>query len=56
MTVWVTTDRRRFTKRTVRVGLQQGGFDQILDGLQPGSVVVTKGALFLDNLVSGGLS
>jgi cobalt-zinc-cadmium efflux system membrane fusion protein len=49
MTVWVTADRRRFTKRTVKVGLQQNGWDQILEGLEPGDVVVTDGAVFLSN-------
>src|SRR5579862_931607 len=34
MTVWVTTDRHRFQRRTVRVGQQQDGYDQILEGLQ----------------------
>jgi membrane fusion protein, heavy metal efflux system len=56
MTVWVTTDRHRFTKRTVRIGLSQDGYDQILEGVRPGDLVVTKGAVFLDNLLSGGLS
>ena len=36
MTVWVTSDSRRFAKRTVKVGLQQDGWTQILEGLQPG--------------------
>jgi cobalt-zinc-cadmium efflux system membrane fusion protein len=52
MTVWVTTDRHHFMRRTVRVGLQHAGYDQILKGVQPGEQVVTKGAIFLDNLVS----
>jgi membrane fusion protein, heavy metal efflux system len=56
MTVWVTTDRHHFTKRTVRVGLQYEGYDQVLDGVRPGELIVTKGAVFLDNLLSGGLS
>jgi membrane fusion protein, heavy metal efflux system len=56
MTVWITTDRHRFTKRTVRVGLQHAGYGQILEGVRPGEQVVTKGALFLDNLIGGGLS
>jgi cobalt-zinc-cadmium efflux system membrane fusion protein len=38
MTVWVTADRRRFTKRTVKIGLQQNGWDQILEGLEPGTL------------------
>jgi membrane fusion protein, heavy metal efflux system len=49
MTVWVTTDRRRFTKRTVKIGLQQDGWTQILEALQPGETVVTDGAVFLSN-------
>jgi cobalt-zinc-cadmium efflux system membrane fusion protein len=49
MTVWVTTDRRRFIKRSVKVGLQQDGWTQILEGLQPGETVVADGAVFLSN-------
>ena len=49
MTVWVTSDSRRFTKRTVKVGLQQDGWTQILEGLQPAEIVVTDGAVFLSN-------
>jgi cobalt-zinc-cadmium efflux system membrane fusion protein len=49
MTVWVTTDRHRFMKRTVKVGLQQDGWTQILEGLQSGEVVATDGAVFLSN-------
>jgi cobalt-zinc-cadmium efflux system membrane fusion protein len=50
MTVWVTADRRRFVKRTVTVGIQQqGGWSQIVQGLEPGELVVTDGAVFLSN-------
>lgn len=56
LTVWVTTDRHHFTRRTVRVGLQRDGFDQIVEGVRPGELIVTKGAVFLDNVLSGGLS
>jgi cobalt-zinc-cadmium efflux system membrane fusion protein len=52
MTVWVATDRRRFTKRTVKTGLQNEGYHQILDGLQLGELVVTKGARFLNNALA----
>jgi cobalt-zinc-cadmium efflux system membrane fusion protein len=54
MTVWVTTDRHHFTRRAVRIGLQHSGYDQILEGLRPGEQVVTRGAIFLDNLGAGG--
>ena len=49
MTVWVTADRRRFTKRTVKIGKEHGGYRQILDGVQPGELVATEGAIFLSN-------
>jgi membrane fusion protein, heavy metal efflux system len=52
MAVWVTTDRKRLVKRTVKVGLEQDGFDQILEGLQPGELVATEGALFLSNALT----
>jgi cobalt-zinc-cadmium efflux system membrane fusion protein len=49
MTVWVTRDRHRFLRRTVKVGLQEDGWTQILEGLQPEESVVTDGAIFLSN-------
>jgi membrane fusion protein, heavy metal efflux system len=52
MTVWVTADRRRFTKRTVRIGLQRDGYNQILEGVQAGDLVATEGALFLSNALT----
>ena len=56
MTVWVTTDRRRFTRRTVKTGLQYQGYRQILEGLQAGELVATEGALFLSNTLATALS
>ena len=55
MTVWVTADRRRFTKRTVKVGLQRDGYRQITEGLQVGELVATQGALFLSNALNTAL-
>jgi cobalt-zinc-cadmium efflux system membrane fusion protein len=52
MTVWVTADRRRFTRRTVKIGLERGGYHQVLEGLQPGELVATEGALYLSNAVT----
>jgi cobalt-zinc-cadmium efflux system membrane fusion protein len=52
MTAFVTADRRRFTRRTVKIGLQRDGFNQILDGLQAGELVATEGALFLSNALT----
>ena len=52
MTAWVTADRRRFTMRTVKVGLQREGFYRILEGLRPGELVAGEGALFLSNALT----
>jgi membrane fusion protein, heavy metal efflux system len=51
-TVWVTSDRRRFTQRTVKIGIQRGGYRQILDGLRAGELVATDGAIFLSNMLA----
>ena len=49
MTVWVTADRRRFKRRTVKIGLEHSGYRQIREGVVPGELVATEGALFLSN-------
>lgn len=51
MTAWVTTDRHHFLQRVVKVGLGRDGRVQILEGLKPGELVVTDGAVFLDNML-----
>jgi cobalt-zinc-cadmium efflux system membrane fusion protein len=52
MTVWVTTDRQRFFRRQVQIGLQQDGLDQIIGGLRAGEMIATDGAIFLSNAVA----
>jgi cobalt-zinc-cadmium efflux system membrane fusion protein len=54
MTVWVTTDRHSFVQRVVRLGSLYDGYHQVLDGLKPGELVVTDGAVFLDNMLTPG--
>jgi membrane fusion protein, heavy metal efflux system len=51
-TIWVTADRRRFTRRTVKIGDQHDGYRQILDGVRPGELVATEGAIFLSNMLA----
>jgi cobalt-zinc-cadmium efflux system membrane fusion protein len=51
-TIWVTADRRRFTRRTVKIGDQRDGYRQILDGVRPGELVATDGAIFLSNMLA----
>jgi len=52
--VWVTTDRRPFSRRTVATGMQRDGYTQIVEGLQLGELVATDGALFLSNTATSG--
>jgi cobalt-zinc-cadmium efflux system membrane fusion protein len=52
MTVWVPMNQSRIVKREVKVGLQQDGRWQILEGLEPGEQVVKEGALFLSNALT----
>lgn len=54
MTVFVTTDRQRFVRRTVKLGVQRDGYDQIVDGIKPGELIATDGAIFLSNMLAGG--
>jgi membrane fusion protein, heavy metal efflux system len=57
MSVWVaTSDRHRFLRRTIKIGRQQGGYDEIIEGLKPGETVATDGAIFLSNMLFGGAS
>lgn len=51
MTAWATTDRYRFVQKTIRTGMRTDGQVQILDGLRPGELVVTDGAVFLSNML-----
>ena len=52
MSVWVTTDRRHFSRRTVKIGLQRDDYRQILEGIRPGELVATEGAIFLSNMLT----
>jgi membrane fusion protein, heavy metal efflux system len=51
-TIWVTADRRRFMKRAVEIGQQGDGYRQILQGVRPGELVATDGAIFLSNMLA----
>jgi cobalt-zinc-cadmium efflux system membrane fusion protein len=50
-TAWVTSDRHHFTQRVVKLGLEDDGMDQVLEGLQGGELVVTEGAVFISNML-----
>ncbi|HMK87225.1 MAG TPA: efflux RND transporter periplasmic adaptor subunit [Steroidobacteraceae bacterium] len=53
--VWVVgSDPHVFTRHIVRIGLQQNGYDEILEGLHPGESVAVNGAIFLSNILYGG--
>jgi len=52
MTMWITAARRRFTRRTVKIGEERDGYRQILEGVKAGELVATEGALFLSNALA----
>jgi cobalt-zinc-cadmium efflux system membrane fusion protein len=55
MSMWVVgSDPHVFTHRSVKIGLQQDGYDQILEGVKPGESVAVNGAIFLSNILYGG--
>ncbi len=55
MSMWVVgSDPHVFTHRSVKIGLQQDGYDQILEGVKPGETVAVNGAIFLSNILYGG--
>jgi membrane fusion protein, heavy metal efflux system len=51
MTAWVTTDRRHFEQRVLKIGSRRDGHVEILSGLRRGELVVTDGAVFLSNML-----
>ncbi len=53
MSAWVVGDAHRFTRRNVKIGLQQDGIIQILEGVSAGERVVTDGAILLSNMLYG---
>ena len=48
---WVTTDRRRFTQRTVKLGEPLDGQYPVLAGLKRGELAITDGAVFVSNIL-----
>lgn len=48
---WVTTDRRHFTERLVKVGEPLDGEYPVLAGLARGELVVVDGAVFVSNIL-----
>jgi cobalt-zinc-cadmium efflux system membrane fusion protein len=50
-TAWVTSDRKHFTQRIIKIGLQDDGVDQVVSGVNRGDLVVAEGAVFLSNML-----
>ena len=46
--LWVATDDKTIELRPVKLGLTSGNMVQVVDGLQAGEKVVTRGGLFID--------
>ncbi|MFC5740967.1 efflux RND transporter periplasmic adaptor subunit [Dyella tabacisoli] len=52
MTVFTTQDGRHFMRRPIKLGQQQDGLNQILEGLSANERVAGDGALFLSNALA----
>jgi membrane fusion protein, heavy metal efflux system len=48
---WVTTDRRRFTQRIVKLGEALDGQYPVMQGLRRGELAVIDGAVFVSNIL-----
>jgi cobalt-zinc-cadmium efflux system membrane fusion protein len=48
-TVWVQEEPQLFRRRSVKIGIEQNGCVQVSNGLRVGEVVVSRGAIFVDN-------
>lgn len=46
--VWVARADKSFEVRQIKTGITRAGLVQVVQGLQPGELVVTKGSLFVD--------
>jgi membrane fusion protein, heavy metal efflux system len=51
MTAWVTADRIHFFQKDIEVGRNEDGRVEVLKGVQAGQLVVTDGAVLLDNVL-----
>ncbi len=51
--VWVARPDGAVEARDVKLGLTNGDFVQVVEGLKPGESIVTRGALFIDRAASG---
>ena len=51
--VWVARSDKTIEVRQIKPGITRGNMIQVLQGLQPGEIVVTKGSLFVDQAAAG---
>ncbi len=52
--VWVATDDKSIELRPIKLGLTNGNFVQVVEGLGAGEKVVTRGSLFIDRAATSG--
>ncbi len=51
--VWVAREDKSIELRQIKTGLTSGRLVQVVEGLQPGEQVITKGSLFIDRAAAG---
>ena len=52
--VWVVRKDKSIEARQIKTGITSGEYIQVLDGLQAGETVVTKGSIFVDQAATAG--
>ena len=51
--VWVVHSDKTIVICSIKIGITIGDFVQVLQGLQPGETVITKGEAFVDRAAAG---
>jgi len=51
-TAWITAERTHFARRFIKLGIEQNGFVQVVEGLAPGELAVTEGAQYLSAIAA----
>jgi membrane fusion protein, heavy metal efflux system len=51
--VWIVRPDRSIEQRSIKTGLISGATIEVLEGLEPGESVVTKGSIFVDRAADG---
>jgi cobalt-zinc-cadmium efflux system membrane fusion protein len=52
--LWIAHDDKSIELRQIKTGRVDGRMVEVIDGVQPGERVITKGSLFIDRIATTG--